>query len=360
MRINISILPKNPHNFTDFFQGISQVLFFDIETTGFSPNTSHLYLIGCVYWDQEKKAFTMIQWFCEEKEDESLILDRFFHLLNQYQVVVSYNGQGFDIPYLLKKCRQYQLPYDFSTVESLDLYKKILPYKNFLKLSSLKQKSVEEFLEIFRDDIYSGGELIRVYDSYLSAPSEALYNTLLQHNSDDLAGLLKILPILSYAELFEGKFIVHSCTFTNDLEEMIFTMETENPLPKQISFGNGSFYFTGFQKTCKLKVRLYSGTLKHFYANYQDYYYLPAEDLAIHKSVAFYVDKNHRVQSKAANCYGKKAGKFLPQISPLVTPSFRTQYKDKITYFEPTKEFLNNNSLVKSYVMHLLNYLATV
>ena len=34
-----------------------KVLYFDIETTGFSPATSILYLIGCVYCDDEGFKF---------------------------------------------------------------------------------------------------------------------------------------------------------------------------------------------------------------------------------------------------------------------------------------------------------------
>ena len=41
-------------------------------------------------------------------------------------------------------------------------------------------------------------------------------------------------------------------------------------------------------------------TLKYFYDNYKDYFYLPKEDTAIHKSVATYVDKDFRQKAKTA------------------------------------------------------------
>ena len=40
-----------------------QLLFFDIETTGFSGDTSQLYLIGCVYHDGF--GWKLIQWFAD-------------------------------------------------------------------------------------------------------------------------------------------------------------------------------------------------------------------------------------------------------------------------------------------------------
>ena len=91
--------------------------------------------------------------------------------------------------------------------------------------------------------------------------------------------------------------------------------------------------------------------------NYKDYYYLPEEDTAIHKSVAFYVDKNYRTKAKAATCYSKKTGCFLPQHQVVVSPYFKLEYHDKITYFELTDEFIDNETDVKAYVMHVLSLL---
>ena len=59
--------------------------------------------------------------------------------------------------------------------------------------------------------------------------------------------------------------------------------------------------------TARLRVRLFEGELRFFYdGSPKDYYYLPAEDIAVHKSIASAVDKEHRVQANASNCYGKK------------------------------------------------------
>ncbi|MGN1205819.1 MAG: hypothetical protein ACI4SQ_02395, partial [Eubacterium sp.] len=45
--------------------------------------------------------------------------------------------------------------------------------------------------------------------------------------------------------------------------------------------------------------------------DYQNYYYLPTEDTAIHKSVGIYVEKEFREPAKASNCYLKKKGEFV-------------------------------------------------
>ena len=69
------------------------------------------------------------------------MLVTFFEFLRRFPIVVHFNGDGFDIPYLLKRCRAYDLPYDFSGVTSLDIYKKIRPYRNLLGLESMKQNA---------------------------------------------------------------------------------------------------------------------------------------------------------------------------------------------------------------------------
>ena len=64
-----------------------------------------------------------------------------------------------------------------------------------------------------------------------------------------------------------------------------------------------------------------------FYSNYKDYYYLPEEDQAIHKSVAEFVDRAYRMQASASNCYTRKPGQFLREWDLVFTPFFKKEYK---------------------------------
>ena len=83
--------------------------------------------------------------------------------MKRFRILVHFNGDGFDIPYLLKCCRRLGLNYDFDSIISLDIYKKIKPYRKLLGLENMKQKSIERFLGVSREDKCSGGELIQVY-----------------------------------------------------------------------------------------------------------------------------------------------------------------------------------------------------
>ena len=62
-------------------------VFFDIETTGLSWRTSHLYLIGALFFDPAADAFTLRQWFLSVSviSDVSIWSSmRFVRRMNEY------------------------------------------------------------------------------------------------------------------------------------------------------------------------------------------------------------------------------------------------------------------------------------
>ena len=148
---------------------LQKILFFDIETTGFTAKRSSIYLIGCAFFDGS--TFRLTQWFAEKYGEEKKVIESFFDMAKNYTHIVHFNGNNFDIPFIQQKCVEYGLPYTFDKLTGIDLYKRISPYKYFLKMSNCKQKSVEQFLGIQRNDTYNGGNLINVYHDYVSNPS---------------------------------------------------------------------------------------------------------------------------------------------------------------------------------------------
>lgn len=341
---------------------LTELLFFDIETTGFSGDYSNLYLIGCTCYSQG--SWHLIQWFADTADAEADVLTAFFEFLAGYRTLVHFNGDGFDIPYLLKRCRAYGLPYDFSGIESIDIYKKVRPYRNLLNLENLKQKSIERFLGIYREDQYSGGQLIEVYYDYLTTHEQALYDMLMLHNAEDLQGMPLILPILNYPDFLEGDIRLtgqmlaeEKDIFGSPYPVLIITGESSSFLPVSISQENGLVRFEAEGQAMRLTVVLFDGELKYFYPDYKNYYYLPYEDTAIHKSVGEYVDKDARVKATARNCYTRKQGLFLPQYEPVWEPAFRLEYKDKLSYTEYREELFAEPSRFRTYLIQLLSHL---
>lgn len=341
----------------------SDMLFIDIETTGLAAHSSSLYLIGCAYYKEGR--FHTIQWFADNYQEEELLLYHFFNFAQSYRHLIHYNGNHFDIPYLEAKCLQYDLPFNFKNMEGTDLYKRILPYRSILKLGNMKQKTVEDFLGIERDDTYDGGQLINIYHDYVSEPKEFSLQLMLLHNYEDLRGMIRLVPALAYTDIFNLPIKVEKAgrnKYTGpegeEHSEILMEIRLPNAIPAPISYGWTDCYLTAHNKTAKLKVALKEGELKFFYPNYKEYYYLPAEDTAIHKSVAAYVDKGHREPAKASNCYGKKSGVFLPEWEPLFAPTFRENYHDKTMYFELTDDFKRDPKKFTKYAEHVLQIMA--
>lgn len=353
---NIPFSPNNPLEYEFFTES---TIFFDIETTGFSSARTQVYLIGCAY--RINASICITQFFAEAPEEEPQILSAFWKLLSHYDTVITYNGLGFDVPYLKNRFACHNLSERFDSFRHLDIFRQLSKLKSILKLPDLKQKTLESFLGIEREDVYSGGDLIHIYSKYVSSPSEENCSLLKLHNYEDMTGMLKLLPALSYPKLFDGCFHILSCeTNTYDTYEgvpcleFILTLETDYPLPKRFSYKSDIIYLTGINQTVKLSVPVYQGELKYFYKDYKDYYYLPQEDIAIHKSIASYVDKDYRTKAKASNCYSKKSGCFLPQYKNLFSPCLKKDYHDKSRYFEMTDTFTDSLESLKTYAFHLI------
>lgn len=339
-----------------------EVLFFDIETTGFSPERECVYLIGCIYYSGN--VWKLTQFFLDRKEDEADLIGSFFTLAASYPYLIHFNGDVFDIPFLEKRAKKLGLNPILTTLSSIDLYKEIRPFKNLLGLESLKQKNLELLLGLKREDKYDGGKLIEVYYDYLSSRKQELLSLLLLHNEDDLKGMLTVLSLRSLPLLKKGGYCIQKTICQNFTtpsgEKQIFAARLlpDVSLPLPIFCENDAYSITTqSDKRILIKIPVLKGTLKYFYPNYKDYYYLPEEDYAIHKSIAFYVDTAHRVKAKAATCYTKKEGSFLIQPVSLYTPEFKRDYSDKDSYFEITEDFLNSIEKQKAYLTSLLSQL---
>lgn len=323
-----------------------RALYFDIETTGLSAQSSYVYLIGCAY--KEDDTYFLTQWMCTEPAEEKELLRLFFEKAKEYDLLLHYNGTGFDLPFLEKKAKRHCLTYPLQDLESLDLYTVARKYKNYLPTEDLKLISMEQFFGFTRTDTFSGGELIEVYAQFLglyrlneltnhSKEQEvtALGHVLLLHNAEDIKNLPS-LTILLFLQNLSMELTVERLqpalpNALADDPELREALSKIKLTPKAVSV-DYAFPFT-LPTRCELclpfddrmititlsknglvmvLLPIYSGELKYFYPNPADYYYLPLEDCAMHKSVASFVEKEYRKKATAATCYTKKNGAFLP------------------------------------------------
>ena len=397
---------------------LSDAVFFDIETTGLSYKSAFLYLIGAAFLEDGR--FVLCQYLAEDLSEEEAVLRAFSERIHGKKRLIHFNGSTFDLPFLQARCRKYGLPCPASEMEQIDLYRRISPLKNVLRLSNCRLKTLEEFLGCRREDPFTGGELIELYQAYRRERDERLLKVLLLHNAEDILGMLSVLsmlayPALSQAEAVPEKTELSPCTdyAGKEQKELLLSVRLSLALPRPLSLHADGIFFSGHEKTGLIKVPVFCGELKYFYPDYKNYSYLPQEDMAIHKSVAVYVDKSHRVPARPETCYTRKTGEFLPLFLPggakepaseesLFSPLFFRQAPDRRAsrqmkarqapkqaaagqtpkqtadrqisrhtadrqsaviregFFEAGSDFLNDASLLSAYADHLLSHLLKV
>lgn len=290
---------------------VEQACFFDMETTGLSPKVSSLYLLGAAFFQDNK--WKLIQWFADDYISEKDILLGFGEFLKPFDTIIHYNGATFDVPYLEKKYKSYHIPSPFQKKHSIDLYRQLSHKKNLFSISNEKLTTMERLFGFERRDCYTGKDCIQLYTDFMQAKyakdnkALSLKNSLLTHNHDDLTGTIMCSNLLYYKK--------HSPTcasFSKDDGFVTITEELSAPAPVRLNYESDLFALCFDKTSVTVKIPLYEGTLYHYFDDYKNYYYLPEEDTAIHKSVGSYVDPAFRKKATASNCYMKKTGIFLP------------------------------------------------
>lgn len=339
-----------------------KVLYLDIETTGFSRKYCNVYLIGCMYFSGSQPMYR--QWLAENFNEEANILMTFHKFIQRFDTIIHFNGNSFDMPFLQERGEKYHLGFNFEKFKSIDLYKSVSKINHILKMENQKQITFEQLFDIKRSDPFSGGDLIEVFRQYVESKDERLIFPLLLHNREDVWNMGKLTSLLSIADLFSGKFSVQKFgtndfkTISGDTEqELSIALLLVNPVPFPISYNYDNIYLKADDKNLHIIVKLKNGTYKYFFNNYEDYYYLPMEDRAMHKSVAGFVDKKYRKQATAATCYEKRTGTFLPVFdlcNTIFSPIFKENNKDKMGYVEYKTI---DSEKIYDYCLMLLGYL---
>jgi Predicted exonuclease len=220
----------------------------DIETTGLNPDYSRFILGGLVLPDAEgKKAF---QYFSESDDEETPLIRSYLTQLKNLDVVISYNGDHFDLPFLNRRLRHNRIAGEtFPFFQSLDLYRILDKYSNFRKLlPNLKQKTVETFLGLWSDraDEISGGESVELYHQYLRTGDSGIRDTILLHNKDDILQLSRLMKAFEKLDLH--KIMFHTGFILSNQGKKIYVQSIE--LRKDHIFVSGTMKDTAMDYRC--------------------------------------------------------------------------------------------------------------
>ena len=261
-----------------------------------------IYMIGTASISSANTAELSL-YFAENENEESAILSAFEKKAADCDTVITYNGTTFDLPFLAKRLKKYGLPDPCSQMSSLDLYRIVKKRKDLLHLPGCRQKDIERFLDIERDDEKSGKELIDIYKQYEKQPTAAAHDLLIGHNSDDVRGMLLLLPILSYEAL--STVVLSSPGSEVDESENRYLLKAKMSItiPKPLRHRTDEYYLILEDDTAKCAFPLYDDrNVRYYWDNPNDYVYLIKEKKAVPKSLARTIPKAEKRPALAKEC----------------------------------------------------------
>lgn len=393
------------HTLPDLYPELDErFLFFDIETTGLQADASSLYLLGCLF-RSSSQALTLLQWFSDDYLSEPQILKAFSETARKHPIPVHYNGSSFDLPYLRKKYQKYHMEFPFGEDNGIDLCRHARILKKHFGFQDCCLKTMEALAGIQRKDPFDGRELIEHYSRYIRG--RYLYHrmpekqrelssylpALLLHNQEDVENLPRLfaLALLTgslpedciqieavsacsipekevpspHMEPFLENSVISAGSWKKGTPSILISVR----IPRFMEFSLKAPFLTGQallsctldsrKEYSRLAISLPSkeGEFKYFFENYQDYYYLPYEDMAIHKSVGSFVDKNFRTKATRENCYIKKKGFFLPSLFPSSPAVLYENFKEKQGFIEINDSLLTDTCFWKQYVNSLFKHI---
>lgn len=288
------------------------ILLFDIETTGLSPDASTIFMIGCGYYEDSR--LHTIHWLADGYEtysEQEIFLafsDWFIHHFQSSENVhiITYNGHKFDLPFLKSRYEQCQIPLPYSSTiieHSIDYYRHILPLKHLWPVHDLKLHTLSAWLGYQGSHTPSGRQLIKTYHTYIKTKDPVLLNLLFLHNIDDLESLSKILSLETFFQFFNGNYTIDSISYSE--EHIIFKMHSNSmhPFPSKLEYQMEGFALKAADFEAVLLTPVHPNGLRYYYSDHKNYVYLPLEDHVLHKSMAKYIDKSHWIKANKKNCY---------------------------------------------------------
>ncbi len=298
-----------------YLQG-KNYLIFDIETTGFSREYEIIYMVGCICKTEEDFKYYNI--FAQTPNAEADVIQYFFGLLENMDHIIHFNGNRFDIPFLLARAEKHNIKDLISHIKSIDIYDLLRPFRKNLDFPNLKLDTIQAELGYRRRDEYTGGDLIQIYHNYCQRPYEPYYNLLALHNKEDVEGMINLLPIIDMVytinTIISGQGINFlSATNNKDHITVLYTLAIDALMDFKLTMTcQSQLVFEKDSNKATLHLPVFMDEKRYFLDNYKDYMYVIENNEVMHKTVANFIPKDQKRKAKKSECYIRHTGSFIP------------------------------------------------
>ncbi len=176
---SMTLLPNLP---------IEDVCYLDLETTGLS--NSPLFLVGLMYSRDGK--LVLDQFFARDYTEEEPLLEFTRDFLQSFSTIVTFNGKGFDIPFMLDRMKVFGIEASMPGyhVDLLPISRKIVGKRT----PNHKLNTLETYLLGRKRVADVPGRLIpELYHDYVRTGNAADIKGIIKHNRIDLISLMRLI-----------------------------------------------------------------------------------------------------------------------------------------------------------------------
>jgi uncharacterized protein YprB with RNaseH-like and TPR domain len=175
----------------------TQFLFLDTETSGLAGGTgTFAFLIGLGFRTVE--GFRLIQLFMRDPSQEPALLATLTKIVKPFEVIVSFNGKGFDVPILNTRHILNKIESPFLTMDHIDmlsLARKI--WRNRLPSRALKDLEVDILSLPRTQEEVPGWMIPELYFEYLKSGDSRPLAGVFYHNGMDILSLAAIFSVVN-------------------------------------------------------------------------------------------------------------------------------------------------------------------
>lgn len=328
----------------------ANTLFFDIECTGLSPRKSYIYLIGYAF--RLDNEINLVQLLANNENEEIEILTEFEKVLSNFENLMGYNSTRFDESFIIERCKKYKIETSIKKKNHIDMYLTTTKAKCILDLPNYKQKTIELFLGLNREDKYNGGELIPIYKEYVTSQDQNLKDLLLLHNYEDIKGMVYITDILAYVDLLTSDITFVSNESAN--EETRFVLKSDISVPISINKIREYGLYIVNAGNIIVKLNTYNGELYTWLNDYKNYCYLLNEDIIVPKVLTSSMDKSYYRPAGKKDCKVSLNSTFI-QVPEKI--DFGKNYKFFKKDYDAEEFFIDINEIAPELIIKIFKYM---
>ena len=165
-----------------------RILFLDIETAGF--HGMGLFLIGLLLYEAGK--FRLVQLFARDYAEEAAVLDYLRRFYEEAEVVVTFNGKAFDLPFISDRCKIHRVqlvrpPLDIDLLHAARrIWKDYLPNCRLVTLEQL-------ICGRHRTGDLPSHLVPKAYHEFVETGDARLMGDVIRHNAYDLVTMAHLL-----------------------------------------------------------------------------------------------------------------------------------------------------------------------